>query len=276
MNLVGKSTSGTFSIPMNQIQQYQHGYHGVCVSEYMCVREIHVVIITIAVSYLMFSYFRQTFWPPRAYSTRIPRSARSTDALYTLRDLLVEKKEYAWLTSVDNALANSFLKQKEWRLACAALDNLKTSIPAWCVHWWRVIHPWYVHVISIVHVLIMLRCMYIHDYIAYRRYCICLDRTIMPSPCRLPFNAKSFHDKAESCFRLVPCNKLPSCLKKQRLYSTVYHSTSINHWILEYIPIQIRINDGLLSFAYSHYDAAMTHFRKSIDMLQSQAVANVQ
>ena len=59
-----------------------------------------------------------------------PSSARSTDALYALRDLLVEKKEYIWLTSVDNALANSFLKQKEWRLACAALDNLKTSIPA--------------------------------------------------------------------------------------------------------------------------------------------------
>ena len=46
--------------------------------------------------------------------------------------------------------------------------------------------------------------------------------------------------------------------------------TSINHWILEYNPIQIRINDGLLSFAYSHYDVAMTHFRKSIDMLESQ------
>jgi hypothetical protein len=61
-----------------------------------------------------------------------PTLARSTDALYTLRDVLVEKKEHAWLTCVDNALANSFLKQKEWRLACAALDNLKTSIPA-CV-----------------------------------------------------------------------------------------------------------------------------------------------
>lgn len=56
-------------------------------------------------------------------------STRCADALFGLRDILMEKKEYSWLTSVDNALANAFLKRKEWRLACAALDNMMTSIP---------------------------------------------------------------------------------------------------------------------------------------------------
>jgi tetratricopeptide (TPR) repeat protein len=167
-----------------------------------------------------------------------PTSSRSTDALYTLRDVLVEKKEHAWLTCVDNALANSFLKQKEWRLACAALDNLKTSIPA-CA------------------------------------------RALIQSDSSLSDNAESL-STAFQCevlsrqgrimLQIGALQQAAILFEEQKtLYNTI-SSKSSNHWIWDYLPIQIRINDGLISFAYSHYDAAMTHFRKSIDMLQSQPV----
>lgn len=57
-----------------------------------------------------------------------PSSSRYTDVLFSLRDALVEKGETKWLTSVDNALANAFVRRKEWRLACAALDSMMESI----------------------------------------------------------------------------------------------------------------------------------------------------
>ena len=46
-----------------------------------------------------------------------------------------------------------------------------------------------------------------------------------------------------------------------------------SHWIMTFVPIQIRINDGLLSFAHAKYDQAMTHFRKSIEMLRANSAS---
>jgi hypothetical protein len=102
---------------------------------YMCVYERISCKLVLAISlgiYLSHVFAFTDILAAESLQYTDPTSSRSTDALYALRDVLVEKKEHAWLTCVDNALANSFLKQKEWRLACAALDNLKTSIPA-CV-----------------------------------------------------------------------------------------------------------------------------------------------
>lgn len=51
---------------------------------------------------------------------------------------------------------------------------------------------------------------------------------------------------------------------------TKFNSLSTSsHWIFQYIPSQIRINDGLLTLAHSQYDVSMTHFRKSIELLQA-------
>ena len=51
------------------------------------------------------------------------------DLLYSLRER-IPNEEPVWITSVNNALANSFLRQGEWRLALASLDNILGLIPA--------------------------------------------------------------------------------------------------------------------------------------------------
>lgn len=42
-----------------------------------------------------------------------------------------------------------------------------------------------------------------------------------------------------------------------------------SHRILQHIPTQLRINDGLLCFSHGKYDVAMTHFRKAVDIERS-------
>lgn len=53
-------------------------------------------------------------------------------------------------------------------------------------------------------------------------------------------------------------------------WNDISSNLSSSHWIFDYMPIQIRVNDGLLAFSQAQYDTAMTHFRKAIEMLQAQ------
>jgi len=47
---------------------------------------------------------------------------------------------------------------------------------------------------------------------------------------------------------------------KSRWNTISNNSSSSSHWIFQYIPIQIRIQDGLLAFAHSQYDQSITYF----------------
>ena len=58
-----------------------------------------------------------------------PSSTRCADVLFSLRDTLKAQGETAWLTSVDNALTNAFIRRQEWRLALGALDNMMECLP---------------------------------------------------------------------------------------------------------------------------------------------------
>jgi tetratricopeptide (TPR) repeat protein len=54
---------------------------------------------------------------------------RASDVLFGLRDK-IPKDQAIWLISVDNASANLFLSQGEWRLALGSLDRILEGIPA--------------------------------------------------------------------------------------------------------------------------------------------------
>ena len=54
---------------------------------------------------------------------------RASDVLFGLREK-IPKDQSIWLISIDNALANLFLRQGEWRLALGSLDRILEGIPA--------------------------------------------------------------------------------------------------------------------------------------------------
>jgi tetratricopeptide (TPR) repeat protein len=59
----------------------------------------------------------------------IDEPVRASDVLFGLRDK-IPKDQSIWWISIDNALANLFLSQGEWRLALGSLDRILEGIPA--------------------------------------------------------------------------------------------------------------------------------------------------
>lgn len=197
------------------------GYHGVFVSICLC-----DVVLELPLS--LTSHTDILAAESLQYTN--PSSNRCTDELYSLRRVLEEKKQTAWLPSVNNALANAFLRRNEWRLALHALDNIIISLPD------------------------ATRAFYPEEHIdnlsgAFKCEVLSRQGRIM-----LQIGA------------LLEASTLFEQVKKEWQTPNTSHSS---HWIFRKIPSQIRINDGLLCFAHAQYEQAITHYRKAMDLERS-------
>jgi tetratricopeptide (TPR) repeat protein len=145
--------------------------------------------------------------------------------------VLKEKRQTAWLPCVDNALANAFVRRKEWRLALHALDTILEFLPDAT----RAFYP-----------------EENTDTLSGAFKCEVLSRQ---GRIMLQIGA------------LLEASTLFEEVKKEWNTKCTLNSS---HTMFQNVPTQIRINDGLACFAHGQYDQAMTHYRKAIDLERSK------
>lgn len=171
-------------------------------------------------------------------------SDRASDVLFELRER-IPGDEAAWLTSVDNALANMFLRQSRWRLALGSYDRILELIPAATKQY---IASQYPHAET--------NAADLEQVLAEAHRCEMLSRqgrTLLQIGA-LPQVATIFEAAAEAWNSIA--SRIPPELKKHRL--------------VKILPVQMAMNEGLFDFSKSNYDRAMESFLKAVELLRSE------
>ena len=170
---------------------------------------------------------------------------RASYILFAIRDSIPET-EAAWLTTVDNALANMFLRQSQWRLALGSMDRIVERIPAATKHYVTQNYPKTSNSAEMEEIL------------AAAFQCEILSRqgrTFLQIGA-LPQAATTFAAATQLWSSIE--TRIPSGL--------------INHNLLKTLPIQMKLNAGLIDFADSRYDIALDSFSQAGDLFRAHGV----
>lgn len=179
-----------------------------------------------------------------------PASKRCTDALYSLREKCA--KEPLWVLAVNVALSNVFCRQKEWRMALTALDDFLNTLEKEAAS----------HIVTShfgAETLSDAERQWATSLLSTAYQCEGLSRQarLLLQVGALP-EAGQLMDRAQSAWTAV--NSSPA-----EGVSPTIQSKVASHWILQHIPGQLRVNDGLLAFAHGNYQQAMASFSSAIE-----------
>jgi tetratricopeptide (TPR) repeat protein len=172
-------------------------------------------------------------------------SDRASDVLFELRERIPDE-EAVWLTSVDNALANMFLRQSRWRLALGSYDRILELIPAATKQYVESNYP------------------SVNDreeleqFMAEAHRCEILSRqgrTLLQIGA-LPQVANAFEAATEVWNSIA--SRIPPELA--------------NHRLVKMLPVQMAMNEGLFDFSKSNYDRAMVPLSKAVELLRSDGL----
>lgn len=153
------------------------------------------------------------------------------DSLYKLRQ--VYKDQPQWLTSINNALCNAFIRQSEWRLALVSLDEMRLNVGGMID--WEISQE--------------------DDALSLHRdgLVAALDAEILSRQGRILLQvgalpeARILFDRAKTIGERVPPMK---------------------HYLVQRLPGQLMLNKGLMEFAMRKIDDSMTSFKAAIDLLR--------
>jgi tetratricopeptide (TPR) repeat protein len=167
----------------------------------------------------------------------------ASDVLFALRDR-IPKDEPIWLASVDNALANMFLRQGEWRLALGSLDRMMELVPAATESELRSTFSNSPNAAEIKSLLITAyKC-----EILSRQGRALLQVGALPQVAQVFEWAKTLWDQVES--------RIPSELA--------------NHNVVKLVPSLMEANGGLYYFAKSNFELAIQSFSAAVEKLREQ------
>lgn len=145
------------------------------------------------------------------------------------------------MTTIDNVLANMFLRQSQWRLALGSLDRVLERIPSATQQYVKQNYPNTTNGNEMEEIFaVAFRC-----EILSRQGRIFLQIGALPEVASIFAEATHLWGTIES--------RIPVELR--------------DHSLLKVLPIQVRLNEGLLEFAESRYDTALTSFSEARDLV---------
>lgn len=167
----------------------------------------------------------------------------ASDVLSELREK-IPPQEALWQVTLDNALANLFLRQSRYRLALGAMDRIQDLLPA-ATHQYVALH--------------FPGCQQPQEYeqiLAIAFECEILSkqgRSLLNIGC-LPQVATLF-ETAKDRWATLASTPIPADLANLR--------------VIKYMPVLMEVNEGLFYFAKSIFDKAIQAFTKAVDLLRT-------
>ena len=166
---------------------------------------------------------------------------RASDIMFELRERIPESEPLS-LVNVDNALANLFLKQGQWRLALGSLDRILKLTPAATE---AEVQSKFASASNPSELQSILTLAYKCEILSRQGRAL-LQAGALPQVAEVFEFAKTTWD--EKVFRLPPELE--------------------NHPVVKLIPVQMEANAALFDFAKSHFDRALESFQKAVDLLR--------
>jgi tetratricopeptide (TPR) repeat protein len=172
-------------------------------------------------------------------------SDHASDTLFAIRER-IPTDQAIWITTIDNVLANMFLRQSQWRLALGSMDRVLEQIPAATQQYVAQHFPDTSNSAELEEVFAAaFRC-----EIWSRQ-----GRTLLQVGA-LPQVSAAFEAATQSWDSVEP--RIPPNL--------------LNHDLLKSLPIQMLMNKGLVDFANSDFDEAMSSFSAAVDLIRAHGV----
>ena len=172
-------------------------------------------------------------------------SDRSSDVLFEIRER-IPSEDAIWLTSVENALANLFLRQSRWRLALGSLDRILDLIPTATKQYITSKYP------------------HAHDKTELEKCLVATFRgEILSRQARILLNVGALEEVAtlfeavRETWHSIDTTRIPPEL--------------VNHPLIQLIPVQEAMNEGLLDFAKSDFDKANVAFSRAADIMRASS-----
>ncbi len=175
----------------------------------------------------------------------VDASSGASDILFEIRDR-ISTEDPVWLTTVDNALANLFVRQSRWRLALGSLDRVLELIPAATKQYVASKYAGVKNKYELEEYLLA----------AYRCEILSRQGRILLQIGALPQVANVFEAARQTWTCLN--SKMPSEL--------------VDHSLIQLLPVKEAMNEGLFDFAKSNFDRAMSSFSRAVDLLRSAGV----
>lgn len=172
-------------------------------------------------------------------------SGRASDILFEIRDR-IPIEDAVWLTSVDNALANMFLRQSRWRLALGSFDRILDLIPAATKQYVASKYADSNNKDELEECLMA----------AYRCEILSRQGRTLLQIGALPQVANVFEAAKQTWDSIT--SRIPSEL--------------IDHRLIKLLPVQEAMNEGLFDFAKSNFDRAMSSFSRAVDLMRSTGI----
>lgn len=170
-------------------------------------------------------------------------SERSSDVLFEIRDR-IPSEDAIWMTSVENALANMFLRQSRWRLALGSLDRILDLIPSATKQYVASKYPKANNKTELEKCLMA----------AFRCEIMSRQGRILLNVGALT-QVGGLFEAARETWHAIDTNSIPPAL--------------IDHQLINLIPVQEAMNEGLLDFAKSDFDKANVAFSKAADCMRA-------
>jgi tetratricopeptide (TPR) repeat protein len=177
------------------------------------------------------------------YTTDDPN--RGADALYTIVAQIPESDDIRWKLCAYRALSNAFSRKREWRMAIVALDRMLPELEAATLQ--EVPHmP--IHAQKVLEM-------------AYRA-------EVLSAQGRYLLHAGAVAE-ASYVFQVAQAGW-------NRIQQEAGGDSAADlegNIVVEHIPAQLFVNEGLLCFAYANYDQAIECFKNAIDHLRKYSIS---
>lgn len=170
-------------------------------------------------------------------------AGRASDVLFELRDR-IPKEDAIWLVSVDNALANLFLRQGQWRLALGSFDRIIELIPAATKAEVRSKYPVAANQAELESVLT----------IAYKCEILSRQGRTLLQVGALPQVAQVF-ESAKALWSGI---------------ASVISPDLENHAMVHLVQCQMDVNEALFYFAKSNHEQANESFSRAVVLLRKE------
>ncbi|KAL3911311.1 MAG: hypothetical protein SGILL_007327 [Bacillariaceae sp.] len=167
-------------------------------------------------------------------------TTKATDVLHQLRDKVKDDENNPiWLCSIDNALANMFLRRGEFRLAMASLDRIIGLVPQAVKQ--------EVGDMNIAMCALLEKAYTCEIYSRQGR--ILLQSGALFEAADIFESAKVLLGEVEAASSQFPTLK--------------------DNVVVRLLPCQMEVNEGMFHFSKSHYDRSLQSFTNAIEILRS-------
>jgi len=199
-------------------------------------------------------------------------SSKAIDVLYDLRDRCVRVEYWnttgmeIWLGVIDNALVNSFVRKREWRLALKSLDDLIANLDVGVdreVDWWcndvkggAVSDEERQQMKDVITAAA-------HVELQSRQLLILLQSGALSAGEMIQNDVRLQATKVQSQLSEISSSNM-----------TTLSRVTKDMALVRQVPIRHKLNEGLLQFARSKYTEAATYFREALQQQRQLDLVN--